>query len=203
MKIKPLSKPLTHFWCLTVFFNQSEIWVFPLENISIYIKLLMLLAQWVKELRHWWPVTRFRALRGLEVRALGPWKSNATLLKFCLRAQWTLQNWRIGNVFQWRDPSNFAWGPWNFKWWGSWTPTKMSTQSPVVMFGLGNGLLPVWCQAIPGTSVGILLTGILLTEFCNKTFWCHVYQRHTKCTSMKNVYRNCPEVQKCSRLPEF
>ena len=27
------------------------------------------------------------------------------------------KNWRIGNVFQWRYPSNFAWGPWKFKWW--------------------------------------------------------------------------------------
>ena len=27
------------------------------------------------------------------------------------------KNWRIGNVFQWRYPSNFAGGPWKFKWW--------------------------------------------------------------------------------------
>ena len=41
-----------------------------------------------------------------------------TIYKFCLRIQWNPKNWRIGNVFQWRDPSNFAWGPWKFKWWG-------------------------------------------------------------------------------------
>ena len=45
---------------------------------------------------------------GLEVRAPGHRKSNGALVKFCLRAQWTSQNWRIGHVFQWRDPSNFA-----------------------------------------------------------------------------------------------
>ena len=55
------------------------------------------------------PLIWFRALGGMGVRDLGPWKSNGALVKFCLRAQWTLQNWRIGNVFQLRDPSNFAW----------------------------------------------------------------------------------------------
>ena len=65
-----------------------------------------------------------RALSGLEARALSPWKSNGALVKFCLRAQWTPQNWRIGDVFQWRDPSNFAWGPWKFKWLGPRTLNK-------------------------------------------------------------------------------
>ena len=34
-----------------------------------------------------------RALGGLDVRAQGPWNSNGALVKFCLRAQWTPQNW--------------------------------------------------------------------------------------------------------------
>ena len=34
------------------------------------------------------------------------------------------QNWRIGNVFQWRDPSYFVWGPWKFKWWEPRTLNK-------------------------------------------------------------------------------
>ena len=34
--------------------------------------------------------------------------------------------WRpkFNAVFQWRDPSNFAWGPWKFKWWGPRTLNK-------------------------------------------------------------------------------
>ena len=56
----------------------------------------------------------YRALEAPGVRAPGPWKSNGALVKFCLRAQWTPQNWRIGNVFEWRDPSNFARGHWKF-----------------------------------------------------------------------------------------
>ena len=32
----------------------------------------------------------------------------------------------IGNVFQWRDTSNFAWGPWKFKWWEPRTLNKKS-----------------------------------------------------------------------------
>ena len=52
--------------------------------------------------------------RGL--RGKGPWP---------LKIQWGPFNWRIGNVFQWRDPSNFASrGPWKFKWWGPLTLNK-------------------------------------------------------------------------------
>ena len=68
-------------------------------------------------------------LGGLEVRALGPWKANGALVKFCLRFQWNSQNWRIGNVFQWRDPSKFAWGPWKFKWLGPRSGPGPSTKN--------------------------------------------------------------------------
>ena len=60
----------------------------------------------------------------------GGLKSNGVLMKFCLRAQWTPQNWRIGNVFQWRYPSNFAWGPWKFKWWEPRTLNKNAYREP-------------------------------------------------------------------------
>ena len=87
-------------------------------------------------------IWHYRAPVGPEVKAPGLWKSNGALVKFCMRGQWTpppppphhtphphppptppsppppLKKWRIGNVFQCRDPSNFAWGPWKFKWWG-------------------------------------------------------------------------------------
>ena len=40
------------------------------------------------------------------------------------------QNWRIGNEFQWRDPSNFAWGPLKFKLWGPGPSTKNVYREP-------------------------------------------------------------------------
>ena len=44
---------------------------------------------------------------------------------------------KLENVFQWRDPSNFAWGPWKFKWWGAPDPQqKMSTESPARLQGM-------------------------------------------------------------------
>ena len=43
-------------------------------------------------------------------------------------------------------------------------------------------------------------TGFMLAKICNRTFWPHVskaYKIHI------NIYRNCPEVWKCSGLSEF
>ena len=69
------------------------------------------------KIRWTWPLGSW----GPRSKGPAPWKSNGAFVKFCLRAQRTPQNWRIGNVFQWRHPSNFACGPWKFKWWGPLT----------------------------------------------------------------------------------
>ena len=116
-------------------------------------------------------ICTFRALEGLEVRALGPWKSNGALVKYFLRAQWTPQNWRISNVFQWRDPSNFAWGPWKFKWWSPEPSVKTSTESP-----------DIWTQYKPiiwriRACHGISIKVIVLQEAAYFTvLFCHCFR---------------------------
>ena len=96
-----------------------------------------------------------KALRGPEVRAPGPWKSNGVLVKFCLRAQWTPQNWRIGNVFQWFQWLQSLLGDLGNSNGGGPDPQQeMSTESPALKicetlgpFCAGFNVLIIWIRS--------------------------------------------------------
>ena len=141
--------------------SSHKVWVMWSFDATLVVGLKKLLnkqlnCQWW-EMPWWW----CRALRGPEVRALGPWKSNGALVKFCLRAQWTPQNWRIGNVFQWRDPSNFAWCPWDFKWWQTLTFHGQFTFTLYIMSPSG---------CINTDSVGTWVINLLASGRCHSKF---------------------------------
>ena len=98
-----------------------------------------------------------------EVRAPGPENPMGPLWNFVWGPNGP-PNWRIGNVFQWRDPSNFAWGPWKFKWWGPWTLNKKCLPRP-----LSPQIKK--CISCEITSIGILVIKMTWSLYWKFLYW--------------------------------
>ena len=134
-----------------------------------------------------------RALGGQEVRPLGPWKSNGALVKSCLRAQWTPQNWRIGNVFQWRDPTKFAWVPWKFKRLGPREPCfsevcSLGSNQQYSIISSDNGLDLIRWQAIIWTNNGLVYWCIYASLGLNELNRCPIAKLHWYLSHMNVIF---------------
>ena len=136
------------------------------------------------------------ALRGLQLKAPGYWKSNGALAKFYLRAQWTLtigefvmnfcggSRGTLENLLGSLENSHSE-GPGPLTHWGRVTHICVGNLS---IIGSDNGSAPGRRQAIIWTNAGILLFQNLGTNFSEISIKIHTFSfkiMHLKMSSGK------------------